>query len=164
MGNNARSSANIGFNFAYDDRTSLSFNDRASIQVTRGVAGQTAVAQFPDNAHPANVPVIFSHISDPSNGTAANRSFLRINNTLFQTNTSTNAPVASNASFALQIGACGNNAAPLIGYIAEIVVLASIASNKVREEIEGYLAWKWGLRDALIVGHPFANHPRLIGA
>jgi hypothetical protein len=110
------------------------------------------------------VPVIFSHISDPNNGTAANRSFLRINKTLFQTNTATNAPVASNASFALQIGACGNNAAPHIGYIAEIVVLASIASDKVRQAIEGYLAWKWGLRYALTAGHPFANRPPLIGA
>lgn len=163
MGNNARSSANIGFNFAYDDRTALSFNDRASLQVTRGASGQTAVAQSPDNAHPANVPVIFSHISDPNNGTAANRSFIRINKTLFQTNTATNAPVASNASFALQIGACGNNASPHTGYIAEIVVLASIASDKVQQAIEGYLAWKWGLRYALTAGHPFANRPPLIG-
>jgi hypothetical protein len=63
----------------------------------------------------------------------------------------------------LQIGAVGNNTVPLIGYIAEIIILAFIASAKVRQQIEGYLAWRWTLREALVAGHPFANRPPLIG-
>jgi hypothetical protein len=86
-----------------------------------------------------------------------------VNKTLSQINTQLTAPSASNASFALQIGALGNNVLPLVGYIAEIVVLASVASTQVRQQIEGHLAWKWGLRDALTAGHPFANRPPLIG-
>jgi hypothetical protein len=117
-----------------------------------------------DNLMPANTPVILSHICDPNNGTAADRSFVRVNKTLSQINTQLTAPSASNASFALQIGALGNNVIPHTGYIAEIVVLASIASTAIRQQIEGHLAWKWGLRDSLIAGHPFANRPPLIGS
>jgi hypothetical protein len=112
---------------------------------------------------PANTPVIFSHIADPGNGTAVNRSFVRVNKALSQANPSTAAPSASNASFALQIGALGNNTLPLVGYIAEIIVLASIASARVRQQIDGYLAWRWALRDALFTGSPFLNRPPLIG-
>jgi hypothetical protein len=164
LGNNAGVSGNTGFYIVYDDRVSSSRNDRVLTQVSRGVSGNSAVqVQTVDGAHPANVPTIISFISDPNNGTAANRGFLRINRTLTQTNVDTSAPVATDASFALQIGACGNNVLPLTGYIAEIVVLASIASARVQQQIKGYLAWRWALREALTAGHPFANRPPLIG-
>ena len=162
IGTNAATSANIGFYISYDDRSSVPTNDRFLVQISGGGSSSVSVAG-PDNSHPANTPVILSHVRDPNNGTAANRSFVRVNKTLNQGNTQTAAPSASNASFALQIGALGNNAFPSIGYIAEIIVLASIANADVREDIEGYLAWKWGLRNGLIAGHPFANRPPLIG-
>jgi hypothetical protein len=165
LGSNAVASANIGFYVVYDDRVSASRNDVALSQVSRGVVGQAAVNNpTASGVHPGGTPVLISHIGDPNNGTAANRSILRVNRSLTQANVDTNAPVATNASFALQIGAGGNNTVPLVGYIAEIVVLASIASTTVRQQIEGYLAWKWGLRSALIAGHPFANRPPTIGA
>ena len=161
-GTNAATSANIGTYIAYDDRASAPRNNGVLAQVSSG--GSTPVsAVSADGLMPANTPVILSHIADPNNGTAANRSFVRVNKTLSQTNTSSTAPSASNASFALQIGALGNNAVPLVGYIAEIVVLASVASTTVRQQIEGHLAWKWGLQNSLIIGHPFANRPPLIG-
>jgi hypothetical protein len=162
MGTNAATSANIGTYIAYDDRASAPRNNGVLAQVSGG--GSTSVsAASADNLMPANTPVILSHIADPNNGTPANRSFVRVNKTLSQINTQSTAPSASNASFALQIGALGNNVLPLVGYIAEIVVLASVASTQVRQQIEGHLAWKWGLRDALTAGHPFANRPPLIG-
>ena len=162
IGTNAATSANIGAYIAYDDRAIAPGNNRVLAQVSGG--GSTAVsAASADNLMPANTPVILSHLIDPNNGTPANRSSVRVNKTLSQINTQATAPSASNASFALQIGALGNNTLPLVGYIAEIVVLASIASTRVRQMIEGYLAWKWGLRDALTTGHPFANRPPLIG-
>ena len=162
MGTNGGAAANIGTYIAYDDRASVPTNNRVLAQVSGG--GSTSVsAASADNLMPANAPVILSHIADPSNSTAANRSFVRVNKTLSQINTQTATPSASNASFALQIGALGGNTVPLTGYIAEIVVLASIASAKVRQQIEGYLAWKWGLRYALTTGSPFLNRPPLIG-
>jgi len=164
MGTNTGLSGITGFYIVYDDRVGSSRNNRVLTQVSRGVSGNSAAqVQTADGAHPANVPTIISFISDPNNGTAANRGFLRINRTLTQTNVDTSAPVATDASFALQVGAVGNNALPLVGYIAEIIVLAFIASTRVRQQIEGYLAWKWGLRDALITGSPFLNRPPLIG-
>lgn len=162
MGTNGGAAANIGTYIAYDDRASVPTNNRVLAQVSGG--GSTSVSPASaDNLMPANTPVILSHIADPSNSTAANRSFVRVNKTLSQANTQVAAPSAANASFALQIGALGNNILPLTGYIAEIVVLASIASAKVRQQIEGYLAWKWALREALITGSPFLNRPPLIG-
>jgi hypothetical protein len=52
---------------------------------------------------------------------------------------------------------------PLTGYIAEIVVLASIASGVVRQQVEGYFAWKWGLQNSIVANHPFRNRPPNIG-
>jgi hypothetical protein len=162
MGSNAATSVNIGTYIAFDDRASLPRNNVALAQVSGG--GSTSLsAASADNLMPANTPVILSHIADPSNSTAASRSFVRVNKTLSQNNISASTPSASNASFALQIGACGSNAVPLIGYIAEIVALAFIASTKVRQQIDGYLAWKWALRGALVTGSPFLNRPPLIG-
>jgi hypothetical protein len=166
MGNSAVTTANNGYALVFDDRVSVPRNERVVGLVSRGVAGVPAVANVSsDLAHPTNVPTILSHICDPNNATASNRSFIRVNRgNVIQNNVDTASPSASNASFALQIGASGNNASPLIGYIAEIIVLPYIASIRVLQLIEGYFAWKWGLRsEALIAGHPFANRPPLIG-
>ena len=161
MGTNAATSANIGTYIAFDDRASVPRNNGVLAQVSGG--GSTSVsAASADNLMPANTPVILSHIADPNNGTAANRSFVRVNKTLSQINTQLTAPSASNASFALQIGALGNNVLTLTGYIAEIVVLASVASTAIRQQIEGHLAWKWGLRANIVDDHPFKNQPPLI--
>ena len=165
LGNSAAATGNIGYSLFLDDRSSVPRNEKIIGQVVRGASGTSALVNISaDLAHPPNVPTILSNIGDPNNGTAANRSVIRVNRgAAIQLNASTDAPSASNASFALQIGTVGNNAFPLVGYIAEIVVLASIASAAVRQQIEGYLAWKWGLRNGLIAGHPFANRPPLIG-
>ena len=164
IGNNGALSANIGFYIIYDDRVSSSRNNRVISLISRGVSGQNAVVNITaDGAHPADTPTIISQVADPNNGTAANRSFLRINRTLIQNNTDLFAPVATNASFALQIGAAGNNVVPLTGYIAEIIILSSIASNSTRQILEGYLAWKWSLQDNLSQDHPFLNRPPFIG-
>jgi hypothetical protein len=163
LGNNAAGSANRGFYIIYDDRVSVPRNDVVLSQVSRGVTGQAAVNNVSaGGVHPANAPVLLSLISDPNNGTAANRSFLRVNKSLTQANADTNAPVATDASFNLQIGASGNNVAPHVGLIAEIVILSSIANNTVRQQIEGHLAWKWGLTANLIDSHLFKNQPPLI--
>jgi hypothetical protein len=165
LGTNGAASANIGYALAYEDRVTSSRNNTAFALVSRGVGGQSAVVNLTaDGVHPANTPVIISHVADPNNGTAANRSFIRVNNgAAIQQNTSTLAPSASNASFALQIGASGNNRDPMVGYIAEIVVFSSIVNDRVRQQVEGYLAHKWGLRTSLVASHPFCNRPPLIG-
>ena len=164
MGNNAGATGNIGFYLIYDDRVISLRNDRVLSIISRGISGQSPVVNITaDGQHPANTPTIISQVADPNNGTAVNRSFLRINKTLIQNNTDLFAPVATNASYALQIGAAGNNVIPLVGYIAEVIILPSIASNNTRQILEGYLAWKWGLQNNLSQDHPYLNHPPFIG-
>lgn len=162
MGTNAATSANIGTYIAYDDRGSVPTNNRVLAQVSGGGSSSVSAASA-DGLMPANTPVILSHIVDPSNGTAANRSFVWVNKTLSQVNATTNVPSVSNASFALQVFSCGNNVFPMVGYIAEILLLPFIASTRVQRLIPGYLAWKWALREALVTGSPFLNRPPLIG-
>ena len=45
------------------------------------------------------------------------------------------------------------------GVINEILIYNSIVSTQQRQQIEGYLAWKWGLKASLPATHPYANFP-----
>jgi hypothetical protein len=45
------------------------------------------------------------------------------------------------------------------GNIGEIIVYGSNISAQNRQQLEGYLAWKWGLRTSLPTTHPFRNLP-----
>lgn len=47
----------------------------------------------------------------------------------------------------------GNNA---VGYaIHEIIICDAVPSETVRQKLEGYLAWKWGIEANLPVDHPY---------
>jgi len=46
-----------------------------------------------------------------------------------------------------------------IASINEIIVYNSALSTTQRQQVEGYLAWKWGLRSSLPAGHPYINFP-----
>jgi hypothetical protein len=43
----------------------------------------------------------------------------------------------------------------LTGYVYEIIAYTTALSSNDREEVEGYLAWKWGIQDLLPSNHPF---------
>ena len=47
----------------------------------------------------------------------------------------------------------------MIGYISEIIVYSSGVSTQQRQQIEGYLAWKWGLVGNLPANHPYKLFP-----
>ena len=56
------------------------------------------------------------------------------------------------------VGANGfNSSAYTDGAICEVVVLDYDISETERQELEGYLAWKWGLEGSLPAGHPYKN-------
>lgn len=46
-----------------------------------------------------------------------------------------------------------------IGNIGEIIILNKEPDQQLRQEIEGYLAWKWGLVEFLPIDHPWKNEP-----
>lgn len=45
----------------------------------------------------------------------------------------------------------------LNGNIAEILVFSNVLTTSERQQIEGYLAWKWGLQSQLATNHPYKN-------
>ena len=47
----------------------------------------------------------------------------------------------------------------LTGYHYEFIVYNTSLSQTQRQQVEGYLAWKWGLRSSLPGGHPYINFP-----
>lgn len=48
------------------------------------------------------------------------------------------------------------------GIICEIIVMAATTTTPQRQDIEGYLAWKWGFQTSLASTHPYINRPPLI--
>jgi hypothetical protein len=155
-GTNAGSATNRGLILFYDDRAASSRNNRIVSLIT-AAGGLTVVNNVSaDDAIPANTAVIVSHNGDPGNATAANRSSLQVNGgSAIATNTNTASATSSNATFTLQLGSDGNSTLSLTGYVAEFIVLTSIASTEIRQKLEGYLAHKWGLTANLPAGHPY---------
>ena len=45
------------------------------------------------------------------------------------------------------------------GNIAEIIFFKPAINNSNRQQVEGYLAWKWGLQTSLPTTHPFYTNP-----
>jgi hypothetical protein len=157
IGTNALDPVNAGCSLFYDDRSAASRNNYVAGYITRG--GGNAVANaFQNNVWPAETLTIVGAISDPSNGTAASRQRIRINGgTEYANNTETNTPSNSNPSYTLQIGRAGNSAGSFSGSIAEVVIASGQVSSTIREKIEGYLAWKWGIEGSLPGGHPYIS-------
>ena len=64
-------------------------------------------------------------------------------------------PTASTGIF---VGARNDNASdrkPMTGNINEIILYKITLTTNQRQQIEGYLAWKWGLQSSLPVTHPY---------
>jgi hypothetical protein len=61
-----------------------------------------------------------------------------------------------------QIGGDTEHGSNFLGYAAELLVLSRILSTTGRQQLEGYLAWKWGLQANLVNGHPFKFSPPYI--
>lgn len=45
--------------------------------------------------------------------------------------------------------------AGLDGLVGEVIVIDGTVNEDTRQRIEGYLAWKWGLRESFPSGHPY---------
>ena len=48
---------------------------------------------------------------------------------------------------------------PWLGTVGEIIIYNSVIGTTQRQQIEGYLAWKWGLTASLPINHPYAVTP-----
>jgi len=48
---------------------------------------------------------------------------------------------------------------PMNGEVAEIIVFLRTTTTTEQRQLEGYLAWKWGLQANLVAGHPYLSGP-----
>ena len=68
-----------------------------------------------------------------------------------------------NQSFSITTYCIGNainpNGAWYKGRIGEIILYSTALSNQQRQQVEGYLAWKWGLQANLPQTHPYKLFP-----
>jgi hypothetical protein len=158
LGTSGIATANVGMGIIYDDRIGSARNDVMAAQIARGVPGQPTASNVTGNgAHPANIPVIIAHTSNPT-AAPADRSVIRINGTEIKNNTLTNTASTANATFPLQIGAGGGNSFPLVGEIYMIGILPPGTSQDTILRTEGYVAGPvagWNLQSNLAAGHPW---------
>jgi hypothetical protein len=67
----------------------------------------------------------------------------------------------SGTSF-ITIGAYGDDNTGLTGDIAEVLLWRAVGAED-RQKVEGYLAWKWGVRNTLYPGHQYINRAPTLG-
>ena len=161
FGNNGQSSANIGSLFYYDDRNipgTFVASDALLIQTTAGNssgatnpirllnAGSTAPLTEYSNIVSPQAMLVQEAVIDADNATASQRFRLRINGgSEIAANPNAGTPTASNATFAMQIGANGNNANTLEGDICELLFFNQLPTAAASDLIRRYLGAKWGV-------------------
>lgn len=121
----------------------------------------TSLNQTANNSLPINTNHIVGVVADPSNATAASRSSIRINGgNAITNNTQTNTPSTADPHSPLTLGRSGSSSmVGLEGFIAEVVICDAILSDADRQDVEGYLAHKWGLEGNLPAGHDHKTSP-----
>ena len=73
-----------------------------------------------------------------------------------QTSTDVTNGTPNNTVERFVIGAKGDGTIQFNGRIGELVIIESTDID-IRQKMEGYLAWKWGLEATLPLGHPYKN-------
>jgi hypothetical protein len=128
------------------------------LHVVFGGTGAAPVSNVKNYTWSNGVYRLLSLYSDPSNSTASNRSIISANGTIVsQENTLNNAPKTGNPAYSLEIGALGSGVGRFVGNFAEIVFLTGEINNIDRQQMEGYLAWKWGTQSQLPADHPYKS-------
>lgn len=79
----------------------------------------------------------------------------------FNGSAGTLASSASGGSFGITKYGISNQANPTVeywnGFIGEVIIYNSAITTAQRQQVEGYLAWKWGLEASLPASHPYKN-------
>ena len=142
MGSNQNSSIRDGMAIVYSDTPSS--NNRIIHTITSGADDVNNTSS--DNFWPANVFGILTLIADPSSGTASERSAFALNNGALVKNNTLSTGDSRAVDFALQIGAAGSGANPLVGSVAEILIISgSNATESNRVVLRDYLNEKWSV-------------------
>ena len=155
LGNNAGATATAGSYVLYQDTGGGSPNDALRIDITAGGgvvpanslnAANNAVLSDNFNLAPATTVVVQEFKLDADNATASQRTSIRANGgTEVASNNKTATPSTGNAGFDFQLGAIGNNVAPLQGDICELMLFNQLPTAAARDLIRRYLGAKWGV-------------------
>lgn len=68
-------------------------------------------------------------------------------------------PTATGAVIASRYYTSASYLNQLNGTIYEIIVFNSALTTSQRQQVEGYLAWKWGLQTSIPTAHPYRGNP-----
>jgi hypothetical protein len=135
IGNNANGSINVGAHISYDDRAIFSFNNSVFSTISKGSSGNRVADVREHNRISVTDQTLMTTIFN-ADATASLRIRTGIDGgVLFGNNTDTNAPVTTDATYNLQIGARGDDSFTLTGYIQELIFYNTDQSAN-REDIE----------------------------
>ncbi len=130
----------VGVDFFMEDGFSslagMVFNPATQFNIFTGFNNRTSVNQIYANGTLGN--------QQPFTGTASNM---------------TNTDPLYVASYPNGTGTGPQTGMFMNGDIGEVLVYFSALSTLERQQVEGYLAWKWGLTANLPVGHPYKRNP-----
>jgi len=150
--------------FSYASGTGYSLTNYGSIGLHRG---NGAVTQTASNAINSNVTYVYSAIASNTGSTPSSIGlFLNgTQNTSIDFNTGMSNGFYSPGSYPIFLNSvylgARNDRGPINNYlagdIAELILYNTVISSTQRQQIEGYLALKWGLTGSLPSSHPYAN-------
>jgi len=132
--------------FTLYTRTSVGSNANLLLNMYNGYGADT---------FPAGVP-----ISSPTIIAAVGTGSPSYNATTYGNGVSIN-PFSGDASYPMSDSVAyyvGSTPGNFIGNIYEVIFYDTALTDSQRQQVEGYLAWKWGLQNSL-VNHPYKNVP-----
>ncbi len=110
-----------------------------------------------NNSVSANVPYILSDVVTYTGTSGSLRREGWLNGSPMSVTNASTTGVNLNLN---SISTLGNAAGqPFLGYISEVLYYNQSLSTTQRQNVEGYLAWKWGRQGSLPANHPFKNWP-----
>lgn len=128
IGNNGTSQGNKGIAEYFEDRVIVSRTDGLTSLITKGTAG-FIISGTPNSIITPNTPLVLTIETDMSL-TAADRQKYYINGVrIAHTVSSPSTAVATNPTYALNIGSTGNNIFPLFGWISHVVIQSGVESG-----------------------------------
>ena len=143
MANNEAGSGAVGFFWT------TTTGGRLAFALYRGVSGTAAIdGGFTNPIVSTGTAFVNSLLTDPANGTAANRLYNRLNKgTVYNNNTATSAPSTADPDYTLKIGnySAGDPGSAFDGAIGEILLYNTKLSDTDRDSNVDYLMAKWGI-------------------
>ena len=137
---NVGTGGNRAYAYAYNQTTTPGF-----FRISTGTSG-------PGNADvPTDLNTTTAQVFTMDMGVSS--TLLYTNGNLISTTTNSGAPVTSAS---LTIGGNGTNE-QWTGHFCEFMIFTSDITTTQRQQIEGYLASKWGLQASLPAGHPYST-------